>query len=120
MPSSQMNMSAKRELDGGLQAERTSLSWYRTIFVLLLDCLLVIRVGYTNQNQIVLYTGMILVILTISFYFSAVFRSPKLSMDVDLTNNSSIWMKCYLSALLCIAALMLSLSSIINIYLLYQ
>ncbi|MFH0267088.1 DUF202 domain-containing protein [Vibrio rumoiensis] len=109
-------MLAKRESDGGLQAERTSLSWYRTIFVLLLDCLLVIRVGYTNHNEIVFYAGVLLVILTMSFYLSAVYRSPKLSLNIDLTNKSSIWMKRYLSALLCIASLMVTLSCMINIY----
>lgn len=109
-------MFPKRKADGGMQAERTSLSWYRTIFVLLLDCLLIIRVGYSDQNDIVYYAGILLAIVTISFYFVAAYRSPQLLLDTELTNDSSIWMKRYLAMLLCISALMVSLSSLMNLY----
>lgn len=106
----------KRAVDGGLQSERTSLSWSRTIFVLLLDALLVVRVGYANQNSLVFYAGMTLVALTLLFYFVTVYRAPQLLLEGELTTSNAIWMKRIISLLLGVAALLIALSCGMSLY----
>jgi uncharacterized membrane protein YozB (DUF420 family) len=108
-------MTVKRASDGGLQPQRTSLSWSRTIFVLLINVLVVIRVGYSDQNTAVLYAGIILAVLTFVFYITYVYRTAGFEFEGELTTQSAIWVKRLLSAILCIAALSIFLSSMTNL-----
>ncbi|REG83238.1 DUF202 domain-containing protein [Marinomonas pollencensis] len=105
----------KRAFDAGLQAERTALSWSRTLLVLLLNVLLVIRVGYTSQNPIVLYAGVMLAVLTMIFYGLSVSRVAVFFLDRELTTQNSIRAKQWLSAALCVAALLVALSSAMSL-----
>ena len=105
----------KRAFDAGLQSERTALSWSRTLLVLLVNVLLVIRVGYSNQNPIVIYAGVVLAILTVIFYLVSVSRAAGFSFDRELTTQGSIRVKQWLSAALCGAALLVALSSVMKL-----
>jgi membrane protein YdbS with pleckstrin-like domain len=109
----------KRAFDAGLQPERTALSWSRTLLVLLINVLMVIRVGYSNQNPTVLYAGVALAILMVIFYVFSVFRSAGFSLNRELTTQGSIRVKQCLSAVLCVTALLVALSSAMNIFRLF-
>lgn len=50
--------------DRGLQPERTSLAWTRTLYVLLLNSLLFLRVGWLKQLPLITGTGVALLVLT--------------------------------------------------------
>lgn len=106
----------KRISDGGLQPERTSLSWSRTLFVLLLDTLLVIKVGHSHNNDFIIYSGLILSILTLLFYLTTVYRSPKLSLDIELNSKNDLWMKKLMCYLLVLSSGLVSISCMINIF----
>lgn len=101
--------------DGGLQPERTSLSWSRTFFVLLLDTLLLVKIGYSNQYYFVLYPGLILFVLTILFFLSEVFRSTKLSLKKGVNFSKDIWIKKILTILLFFSSLLISISYFVYI-----
>ncbi|MEL0613021.1 DUF202 domain-containing protein [Marinomonas arenicola] len=108
-------MMKKRAFDAGLQPARTALSWSRTILVLLVNVLMVIRVGYSNQNATVLYAGTSLAILMVFFYLASIYRGWFFSMEGELTTLGSIRVKQLLCAALCIAALLIALSSLMNV-----
>ncbi|MFT7053837.1 MAG: hypothetical protein ACJAU1_001394 [Psychromonas sp.] len=105
-----------RERDIGLQPERTILSWLRTVFVVLINALLVARVGYSNENDFVFFTGIGLIFLTFSIYILSVTRMKKFVFDTELTTLNSIWVKRYIAFMVCFSALLIALSSATNLY----
>jgi len=105
-----------RERDRGLQPERTTLSWLRTVFVVLINALLVARVGYSNDNHFVFFTGIGLIFFTVSIYILSLTRMKKIVFDTELTTINSIWVKRYIAFMVCFSALLIALSCATNLY----
>ncbi|MFT6925479.1 MAG: hypothetical protein ACJAZP_001059 [Psychromonas sp.] len=105
-----------RERDIGLQPERTTLSWLRTVFVVLINALLVARVGYSNDNDFVFFTGVGLVFFTISIYILSFTRMKKFAFDTELTTKNAIFAKRYIAFMVCLSALLIALSCATNLY----
>ncbi len=108
-----------RERDGGLQPERTTLAWYRTVFVILVSAVLILRVGYSHQNTLVFHAGIVLIFFSLSFYLISLARGRKISRDVELTTRNAIWIKRYIAFMVGFAAIVVAISSLTNLYRFY-
>ncbi len=106
----------RREKDIGLQPERTTLSWLRTVFVVLITALLVIRVGYSNKNGYVFFAGIELLFFTASIYVLSLFRMKKFVFDTELTTKNAVWVKRYVAFMVFLSALLIAFSCVTNIY----
>lgn len=108
-------MKVKRIYDRGLQSERTYLSWHRTILLLLICILFVIRIGHDSQSTTILYSGVILAVLTFGFYISYLYRIAALEYKCDLTTESTVLIKKILATILFTASLLIFLTAMINL-----
>jgi len=105
-----------RERDSGLQTERTTLSWFRTVFVVLINALLVLKLSYNQEHSYIFISGISLIGFTISLYILSLTRNQKFAFDVELTTKNAIWTKRYISLMVGLCALLVSLSSAISLY----
>ncbi|MGB2079626.1 MAG: DUF202 domain-containing protein, partial [Vibrio sp.] len=80
----------KRERDAGLQPQRTTLSWFRTAFVIFINSILLLRIGAKESVPLVLLSGWFFLLLSIWLYYASVYRGDAILTEKTLTTAASI------------------------------
>ncbi len=78
--------------DNGLQPERTSLAWTRTIYVIVLDSLLFLRVGLTKHLPLIVGAGVVLLCLAVMVAIGRKYRVlDHMNDSAGLANRSRVF-----------------------------
>ncbi|MFV0575890.1 MAG: DUF202 domain-containing protein [Vibrio sp.] len=98
----------KRDRDQGLQPQRTILSWFRTIAVIFLNSLLLIKVGMKTNSFLLLCLGSAILVLATLMYAYSIRRNIRFSYDVEIVTTKSIRANQWISLVLFSIGLLLS------------
>lgn len=108
MPSSRIK---RRQDDPGLQPERTSLSWYRTLFLILGVSMLFLRLGLVKDNLILIAASIVLLLSNLGICFYAYQRNLMDINSVGLTSFGSVVVK----KLICFAIIFSAIAFVLSI-----
>jgi len=108
MPSSRIT---RRLADPGLQPERTSLSWYRTLFLILGVSMLFLRLGLVKDNLILIAASIVLLLSNLGICFYAYQRNLMDINNVGLTSYGSVVVK----KLICFAIIFSAIAFVLSI-----
>lgn len=108
MPSSRIK---RRQDDPGLQPERTSLSWYRTLFLILGVSMLFLRLGLVKDNLILIAASIVLLLSNLGICFYAYQRNLMDINSVGLTSYGSVVVK----KLICFAIIFSAIAFVLSI-----
>lgn len=98
----------KRDNDPGLQPQRTILSWFRSIAVIFLNALLLIKVGVNTRSHLLIALGIIVLLLATFMYAYSIRRNQQVTYDVEIVSNQSITILRVISFSLFFVGLLLS------------
>ncbi|MBB1272457.1 DUF202 domain-containing protein [Psychromonas sp. SR45-3] len=113
MPSSRI---ARRHDDPGLQPERTSLSWYRTLFLIVGVSMLFLRLGFVKNDLILVAGSIILLLCNIGVCIYAYQRNLFDVKSTVLTSYGSVIVKKMICFAIIFSALVFALSIIMSSY----
>ena len=113
MPSSRI---ARRYDDPGLQPERTSLSWYRTLFLIVGVSMLFLRLGFVKNDLILVAGSIILLLCNIGVCIYAYQRNLFDVKSTVLTSYGSVIVKKMICFAIIFSALVFALSIIMSSY----
>jgi len=113
MPSSRI---ARRHDDPGLQPERTSLSWYRTLFLIVGVSMLFLRLGFIKNDLILVAGSIILLLCNIGVCIYAYKRNLFDVKSTVLTSYGSVIVKKMICFAVIFSALVFALSIIMSSY----
>lgn len=105
----------KRENDPGLQPQRTILSWFRSIAVIFLNALLLIKVGLNTHSHLLVALGIIALLLATFMYAYSIRRNQYVTYDIEVVSNQSITILRVISFSLFVVALLLSAHFILQL-----
>ncbi|EHN68753.1 DUF202 domain-containing protein [Aliivibrio fischeri] len=100
-------MLEKRPEDTGLQPQRTVLSWFRTVAVIFLNALLLMKVGLCSENTLFIVLGGTILLLATLMYSYSVQRNLIIDYNIELVDNKTVNMHRTISILLSIIAFLL-------------
>lgn len=80
----------KRPIDTGLQPQRTILSWFRTIAVIFLNALLLIKVGLHTESTLLLISGFSVLLLAVLMYAYSLQRNQVFDYYIEVVSQTTI------------------------------
>lgn len=117
MPSSRIQ---RRQADRGLQPERTSLSWYRTLFLIVGVSMLFLRLGLVKDNVMLIVASVVLLLGNLGICAYAYQRNLIDVNNAKLTSYSSIIVKQVITFTVIFSAVVFGLSIIVHRLQLYN
>ncbi|MEJ6077981.1 DUF202 domain-containing protein [Vibrio sp. 1-Bac 57] len=107
---------SRRHDDPGLQPERTSLSWYRTLFLIIGVSMLFLRLGFIKNDLILVAGSIILLLCNIGVCIYAYKRNLFDERSTVLTSYGSVIVKKMICFAIIFSALVFALSIIMSSY----
>ncbi len=104
-----------RSRDVGLQPERTSLAWQRTVFSALVFTLAIVRVAFSRDDKVFILLSGIAALLALALAAVSLRRQRKVMIEGELTTASSLLAKRLISLVLCLASFSLALHALFNL-----
>lgn len=112
MPSKRIT---RRHDDPGLQPERTSLSWYRTLFLIVGVSMLFLRLGLVKDDLILIAGSVMLLLSNIGICVYAYQRNLVDINNAKLTSYGSVIVKQIICFAIIFSALIFGFSILVNL-----
>ena len=110
------NRITRRTDDTGLQPERTSLSWFRTSFVIIGVSALFFQLGMNNQDVILIIGSIVLLLCNLGAYAYVYKRNLLDTNNIKLTSSGSIIVKRIICFSIIFSASIFSISNLVSIF----
>lgn len=110
------NRITRRNEDTGLQPERTSLSWFRTSFVIFGVSVLFFQLGMNNDDIILIIGSIVLLLCNLGAYAYVYKRNFLDTDDIRITSYGSIIVKRIICFSIIFSACIFSMSNLVSIF----